>query len=141
MNRVVFVGMCNKKGFAPLDSKSKSGKLIDKVIAELQCELDMFGWEFLKTNLYDQEGWPNRHYSSDIYDWASRVEYTGDDIVIVLGQSVRDVFSKGTLEFIGMGHPSAVWSNEKQKEYIKRSRILVASVIRARELNKSLKFE
>lgn len=122
--RILFVGMHNKPKMGPLDSCSRSGKLIDRVINALQERLDLFGWDFVKTNLYDKEYFPAQDTIqpiTSVFDWAKRVEYTGDDIVIVLGQCVYDVFKKGNVPYIKLGHPSAVWSHEKQSEYITRA--------------------
>jgi hypothetical protein len=45
--RIIFVGIHNKPGMKPLDSRTKSGKIIDEVIRGLE------GRECVKTNLFD----------------------------------------------------------------------------------------
>lgn len=116
--RVVFVGMHNKPGMKPLDSKTRSGKLIDRVIKAMKDE--GLNCEYLKTNLYNLDHWP-KHNLSQTFEWAQRVEYNGNDIVLTLGQCVYDVFKYSNIEFIKLGHPSACWSHEKQSEYILRA--------------------
>lgn len=117
--RIVFVGMNNKPGMQPLDSKTRSGKLIDRVIAELQHKLKLFESDFLKTNLYDSTEWPKDFSQSDCMEWWVRVNAEPTDIIITLGESVYLRFKK--LNPIKLGHPSSVWSHENQKLYIKRA--------------------
>jgi hypothetical protein len=122
--KIIFVGVHNKKGFAPLDSRSRSGKLIDKLILALQIELELFEADFVKSNTFDLEYWPAKEMlcpRSSVAEWAARVEYTGDDIVITLGQCVYEVFKHSNIEFIKLGHPSAVWSNESKIDYVSRA--------------------
>lgn len=118
--RVIFVGMHNKPGKAPLDSITKSGKLIDRVIAQLPgltCE---------KSNLWDLDHFP---LSDDFnYEWANRVAYDSDDIVVCLGQCVIDSFRRGPIPFIHVGHPSAVWGKLAQVDYIQNCRNKILSL-------------
>ena len=104
--------MHDKPNMTPLDSKSRSGKLIDRII-------ELTHTRCVKTNLYNVTSWPDTHDAyNDVLKWAQRVEYTSDDLIICLGACVQDVFKKGLIPFIKIGHPSAVWSKEKQVEYI-----------------------
>lgn len=113
--------MNNKPGFAPLDSKSRSGKLIDRVISALQTELNLFGADFLKSNLYDLDYFPYDEPAFN-YEWANRVEYNGyNDLIIALGACVQERFKKSPFQYLSIGHPSAVWSHEKQAAYIDRA--------------------
>lgn len=112
--RVIFVGMHNKPGKAPLDSTTKSGKLIDRVIAQLPgltCE---------KSNLWDCDYWPKG--AGFNYNWPSYVEYDSDDIVVCLGTCVIAAFRRGPIPFIHVGHPSAVWGKLAQVDYIQNCR-------------------
>jgi hypothetical protein len=59
--RVIFVGMHNKPGMEPLDSRTKSGKLIDRIINELPIDC-------IKTNLYD-DSWPVDFEDNDLMLW------------------------------------------------------------------------
>ena len=112
--RVIFVGMHNKPGKAPLDSTTKSGKLIDRVIEQLP------GLTCVKSNLWDLDYFPSKEGFN--YKWASRVEYDSDDVVVCLGQCVIDAFRRGPIPFIHVGHPSAVWGKLAQVDYIQNCR-------------------
>lgn len=123
--RVIFVGVHNKPGMDALDSKSRSGKLIDRVIASLGTN----EFHFIKSNLYNLEEFPNnRKRELDIawvQNWRERVGLQGIDIVVTLGQTVNTVFRWAKQPSIKVGHPSGVWSHEKQKEYVKRTACLI----------------
>ena len=51
--KIIFVGIHNKKGFEPLDSRTKTGNIIDRIIE--RCDK---GFEFEKTNLFDRDEMP-----------------------------------------------------------------------------------
>lgn len=110
--RVIFVGMNNKPGLAPLCSSTRSGKLIDRVIKELPP-----GTEVTKSNLWDLDHWPSL-YNCFNTEWITRTQYYPGDIVVTLGESVRKAFVKSRIPFTHIGHPSAVWSHERQDDYI-----------------------
>jgi hypothetical protein len=116
--RIIFVGMHNKPGLPPLCSTTRSGKLIDRIIEKIN------GFEIVKTNLFDCDYLPPVT-STAAYDWAHRVGYVPGDIVITLGETVHSCFRKTTIKFIRMGHPSGVWSHEKQRQYIERALNLI----------------
>lgn len=111
--KVIFVGMHNKPGMEPLDSKTKSGKLIDRVIEGLP---DV---ECVKTNLYDSFHWPENFEDGDLMLWWIRVNADPKDIIVTLGESIHRRFKK--LITIKLGHPSAIWSNDAKVEYVKRA--------------------
>lgn len=111
--RIIFVGMHNKGRLLPLDSSTKSGKLIDCVIKRLP------DFEVLKSNLWGLDHYPrSTHFN---YKLCDRVGYTSDDIIVALGAYVQDAFRRSPFKFVRMGHPSAVWSHEKQKDYVERA--------------------
>ncbi len=112
MTRIIFVGMNNKPGVAPLCSTTKSGKLIDRIIKELP------NYDCLKSNLWDIDHWPKNKDHVFNYEWMERVQYKPGDIVVTLGECVRKAFVRGPVKFTHIGHPSAVWSKEKQDDYI-----------------------
>lgn len=119
MKRVIFVGVHNKPGFFPLDSKSKSGKLIDRIIKELP------DYHCIKTNLYDIEYFPTQTTEALdrgwIQNWYERVDKRESDIVITLGDCVNKVFKRSQISYRSLGHPSAVWANDKKEEYVKHA--------------------
>lgn len=114
--KVVFVGMHNKPGMLPLDSKTRSGKLIDRIIEGIQTD----ALQCVKTNLYDSLTWPQKFEESDLIEWVYRNEVgLVRDIIVTLGDSVHQRFKK--LITIKLGHPSAIWSNEKKDEYVAKA--------------------
>lgn len=119
--RVIFVGMHNKPGLAPLCSSTKSGKLIDRIIKELP------EYECLKSNLWNLNTWPKYAYMFN-YEWMERVDYKSGDIVVTLGECVRKSFLKSNIEYIHIGHPSAVWSHKKQDDYILKTLLKIQAV-------------
>lgn len=119
--KVIFVGMHNKPNTPVLCALTKSGKLIQRVIDELDLPT-------LKTNLYDVEYFPT---DSDekvrlANDWHFRINPDPEDIIIVLGAETQKNFLRKGFKMIRLGHPSAVWSNVKKEEYVKRAIRLVA---------------
>jgi len=120
--RVIFVGVHNKPGMLELDSKTRTGKLVDRVINWLQYELNLSGFIFIKSNLFDIEYWPKNQTfvlnNQWVEHWKDRVNYSSNDIIITLGHTVNEIFRKAKVKSIKLGHPSAVWSKEKQEDYI-----------------------
>lgn len=111
--------MNNKPGVAPLCSSTKSGKLIDRLIAKLQTDIDLFDSDFIKSNLFNIEHWPKT--DSFNYEWCERVAYNTDDVIVTLGASVQYKFKKSPYNFVYIGHPSAVWSKVAQEKYLSDS--------------------
>lgn len=131
--RIIFVGVHNKPDMEPLDSRSKSGKLINRVIYGLQIEVGLFEAEFIKTNLFHPTiTWfpADANRIIEVYNWITRNRVKDDDIVITLGHIVNEAFRKAKVESIKLGHPSGVWSNLKQEEYIINACIKVSEVIK-----------
>lgn len=124
MRRIIFVGLHNKPGMTPLDSKTKSGKLIDLVIAQA---IKNHNFECLKSNLWTDESdyCSNYLYTvRSIVAWSSRVEYQKSDIIIGLGAKINSAFQKNRLHtnlptcFLGITHPSRIFSKVSQELYI-----------------------
>lgn len=95
--------MNNKPGLAPLCSSTRSGKMIDRVIKVLKTANE---FTFEKSNLYDLDYWPEEDQSPGVYQWAQRVEFTTDDIVVTLGSAVNDRFRKWSHLYVSIGHPA-----------------------------------
>lgn len=100
--KVIFVGIHNKPGMTPLDSQTRSGKVIDRVIAQLP------GVECLKSNFIDLD-----HYPDDAHDvvkyflqWEKRVDYKKEDLVVALGDKVQDFFRQVEVVHMATRHPS-----------------------------------
>jgi hypothetical protein len=109
--RIFFVGMHNKPGMKPLDSKTQSGKRIDKVIAGLAIEC-------FKTNLCEceqepppdqMEGWGKL--------WHQKYNTYDEDIIVLLGEWVQKAFPKLTgAKIIHFNHPAALGTNTRSIE-------------------------
>jgi len=105
--KVIFVGIHNKPGFKPLDSSTKSGKLIDGIITSLPDSVVC-----IKTNFYDRCHLPEpSKYDNKL--WAERVGFNEDDLVIRLGQEVQKRMSGSGCRSIDLVHPGRIGYKEK----------------------------
>lgn len=125
MRRVIFVGVHNKPGMTPLDSKSRSGKLIDRIIRRMEMfepHID-YSVTCVKTNLFDLEYMPTEFDRVEVLNqWSKRAKCSvgvRGDIIVSLGACVNEVF-RG-LSHVHLGHPSGVWSREKKTQYVRRA--------------------
>jgi hypothetical protein len=89
--KIFFVGVNNKPGMAPLDSKSKTGKLIDitiKKFPSITC---------IKTNLFDVEDLPKEEWMKNdlAYQWWIQHQPQENDIAVLLGKVVQKYFPNG----------------------------------------------
>lgn len=134
MQRIIFVGVHYKPSMDALDSRTKSGKMIDRVIAGLQTEVGLFEAEFIKSNVFTTEYFPkNRTTELDnqwVEQWKERMKYRADDIVITLGHTVNEIFRKAKVPSIKIGHPSGVWSKLQKEEYIINVAIKVSEILK-----------
>lgn len=109
--RIIFVGIHNKPGYTPLDSRTKSGKIIDEVIAGLP------GRECVKTNLFDTDKLPEQKYMGEwVLDWIERVRLHHTDTVVLLGDIVQREFPSLPVRIIKAPHPAS--RHIKRQEYI-----------------------
>jgi hypothetical protein len=113
--RIIFVGIHNKPGLAPLDGSTRSGKLIDGIIRAVD-------YPCVKTNLYDAaailKDIPEIHI---LQLWKDRVEYTPTDIIVALGRNVEFFFKDPEFRTVVLKHPSAVWSNRDKDDYVRNA--------------------
>lgn len=125
MKRVIFVGVHNKPGMTPLDSKSRSGKLIDRIIRRLEVFEPHVDYQVtcVKSNLFDLDYLPVIYDRSVILNkWSQRAKCSmgRGDVVVTLGACVHSVF-KSYCHPINLGHPSGVWAKDKQIRYVRRA--------------------
>jgi hypothetical protein len=110
--RIIFVGIHNKPGMEPLDSRTKSGKIIDEVIKGLE------GWECVKSNLFNTdgipEGWLKQFWTND---WMERIKPVPGDYFFLLGKIVHDNFPLCGRRCIEVEHPAS--RHIKREQYIK----------------------
>lgn len=84
--RVLFVGIHHLAGLPALCSTTKSGKVIDHVIANLGPD-----HECIKTNLFNAN--VELRIDNPVYKWSQRIgRREEDDILILLGSRVTHYF-------------------------------------------------
>lgn len=126
IHRVIFVGLHNKPGMKPLDSKTKSGKLIDRIIDKCRRH----GINILKTNLFDVDYMPlPQDYSLHCFEWIERVQLFKGDIVVLLGATVHKQFPEvPMLQTIKIAHPASKYSHEEMNDYVEKTFKLIKSL-------------
>ena len=112
--KIFFVGIHNKPGMKPLDSKTQTGKCIDAII-----EMLSYG-NCIKTNLFEGEYMP---IDVDVVaactgDWVQKYEPTKDDIAVLLGRWVKDNFHWGFMHVIPVTHPAGIYGPVNKAAYI-----------------------
>ena len=111
---IIFVGLHNKPGCMPLDSKTQSGKRIDAVIENMK------GINCLKVNLFDVDYMPlGEERQGLIIDFFDRVGICTDDIVVCLGGSVQKYLSNElACTVVNVPHPSPLHAKYNLQQYI-----------------------
>lgn len=132
--RVIFVGVHYKPGMAALDSRTRTGMVIDRIIAKIKSsEPDTV---IVKSNLYDLTEFPKERTKDTDIEWVNhwklRVNYTPDDIIVTLGTTTNDVFRWAKVPSIKVGHPGGLWSTESKRNYVKRTYTLIGEEYAAR---------
>lgn len=115
--RVIFVGMHNKPNKAPLCSSTKSGKMVDKIIAQV----DGFT---IKTNLFDIDYFPIRSehdYYANGLEYIEAHNISEDDICVLMGKFVQENFPKTNATLIKIPHPSYPRSHEAKAKYVENA--------------------
>lgn len=113
---VLFVGMHNKPGMKPLDSKTISGKVIDAVIKELP-------FKCTKTNLFEGEYLPKDFLiiNQAGIDWHEKYQPHESDIVVLLGRWVQDNFWHDKFKIVKLPHPASCIGNVNKENYVKNA--------------------
>jgi len=113
---VIFVGMHNKPGMKPLDSKTMSGKMIDAIIKELP-------FKCTKTNLCEVEYFPKEKKEIWVGNltWNSKHEPTPDTIIVLLGQWVQKNFLLTEAKIVKLPHPASCMGNVNKENYVKNA--------------------
>lgn len=111
MNRLIFVGMHNKAGMKPLDSKTMSGKMIDSVVQELGR------MDAIKTNLCEVEYLPvdQREIWAHNLSWNDKYEPDYEDIIVLLGAWVHKNFALTNAKIVKLPHPAS-WMGITNKD-------------------------
>lgn len=104
MARIFFVGMHNKPGMEPLDSRTMTGKIIDEIIQGLGCEC-------VKTNFCDTDYQPTefREIAAASLIWSGTHKPNDGDTVVVLGDWVdKYIILSDYLKKVKLIHPAAI---------------------------------
>ena len=113
--RIIFVGLHNKPNMLPLDSLTKSGKLIDRIIKELP------GIETIKSNLFNCNGIPHKDYHYKYRDeWYNTYSPTTDDVIVLLGAMTHKNFihNPQVRGVIKIAHPASKRSHIEMNKYV-----------------------
>jgi hypothetical protein len=109
---IFFVGIHNKPGRLPLDSHTRTGSVIDAIIARLSPVT-------IKTNLCDVDEFPRPDEIMEHNDaWHLKNNPTEDDLIVLLGTWVGENFRKRGLRVLKLGHPAGAFRRGAKEEYI-----------------------
>ena len=112
--RIIFVGLHNKSHMQPLDSHTKSGKLIDRIIKELPKSISV-----VKTNLFDVDRFPHNDEMDKLKsEWFSTYLPTPDDVIVLLGKTVHEEFEFKIGKILKIAHPASKRSHADIDEYV-----------------------
>ena len=113
---VFFVGIHNKPGMSPLDSRTKSGKIIDAIISKLP-------FECTKTNLCEVEHWPTEkaEISQHNKSWRKKYQPKQKHIIVLLGGWVIKHFSVEHDIIVRIGHPASCMGATNVEKYIEKA--------------------
>lgn len=121
IKRVYLVGLHNKPNTPPLHSKTKSGKLVDRIIDS--TSKGEFRIEFIKTNLFDIEYYPtndDENFARATEWWKRNEDITDADVIVLLGAAVHRDFVNVSehKKVVKLAHPASIWSKQKQDDYV-----------------------
>jgi hypothetical protein len=127
--KIIFIGICNKKGFEPLDSKTPSGQRIDDVVKNFPYH------ECVRMNLFDSFAVPDRHkvdtYIDDFFDRANIKE---KDVCVLLGGTVQKHLGEElSCKRIYAPHPSPLHARFSHSNYVRLVTDMLNSVITPEE--------
>lgn len=109
--------MHNKPGMGPLDSKTRSGKIIDTIIDSLwDCDC-------IKTNLCDVDYFVKDHKEVLAHNlqWSKVHQPTDNDMCVLLGAWVQENFLLNACKIIKLAHPAAWCQWPDKNEYVKNA--------------------
>ena len=99
----------------PLDSKTKSGKLIDEIIARFPGTICVKENLFLVSFLPTDPTWKQSLKDN----FVKRRWFDKRDVVVLLGGIVhRECPELSTKKIIKAKHPAAIWSKKGKEDYV-----------------------
>lgn len=120
MEKIVFVGICNKEGYMPLDSRSRSGAVIERVIKgiSIPCE---------KTNLFHGYFVPQVDFRKAA---IKRFKIEENAFYIGLGKIVEESLQHiGPNKFKAFRHPGWVLRNGMVEPYVKHMIVEINGIL------------
>lgn len=123
--RIIFVGIHNKPNMKPLDILTKTGKLINRIIKELNTDI-----EIVKTNLFDVDFIPDDFYPrelSNVWYWTHLP--TDEDVIVLLGAMTHNNFNFEGLQVIKVAHPASKRSHVQMDQYVRETSEKIHSLI------------
>ena len=120
MKTIYFVGMHNKEGMLPLDSRTRTGKLIDKIIAGVNVDC-------YKTNFSDTTFLPNdKDIEVIAEEWWSVWNPKKEDVIILLGAWVQKNFiHKNGFTICPVKHPAGIFGTAKRGKYVEQNILFI----------------
>jgi len=112
--RVIFVGIHNKPDTPPLCSTTRTGKLIDRVIDQIDIEC-------LKTNLFDDDSIPKEPYLivQHLVIWFYKNMPINGEVIVLLGKDAQKNFVNAIgMKVLNFPHPASIRSNYKKDLYV-----------------------
>ena len=112
--KVFFVGIHNKPGTPPLCSTTRSGKMIDRVIDQIELEC-------VKTNLFDVDYMPSSviEQFALVDQWNDKYNPADGDIIVLLGKAVQDGIIRKVGTLLRFAHPASIRSNIRKDDYVR----------------------
>ena len=119
MKRIIFVGMCHKPDKPALCPTTKTGKLINRIIAKLPSST-----QIEKTNLYSTDYLPMKSDEQielqEEWFWTTLPTY--DDVIVLLGQRTQLDFvrmnNNHNLRPLRVAHPASKRSHVDMDKYV-----------------------
>ncbi len=104
---------------AALGSGTKTGKLIDRIIAKLPKDA-----EIVKSNIFDVDYFPTYSEQYDLaLEWHWTYLPTEDDIIVLLGNYTQLIYKRATddpgIRTIKAAHPASKRGHEAMDNYVK----------------------
>ncbi len=111
--KVIFVGMHNKPNMTALDSRTTTGKIIDRIIEKTPTNC-------IKSNLCDIDYLPkDKELIKTLnLNWHKQNKPDKNTIIILLGHWVQKNFLLQKIKIINLKHPAAIFGTKNKEQYI-----------------------
>lgn len=121
--KVIFVGIHSKIGYKPLDSRTKSGQIIDNIISgvNLPC---------VKSNLFLGTKIPTvEKMFQHARVWKNLYRPEESDIFVLLGRDVQRYFPFPYKNIVKIQHPAVRRTTENKWKYINNAASQINSIL------------